>query len=78
MEKYYVIHNGEGDTRVREFTKDELIENINDGFWGMDISFLDKIPENTDTNYWGGQILIIKGTISTPRPKKIIETYTIQ
>ena len=27
-EKYYVIHNGEGDTYVREYTKEELLAEI--------------------------------------------------
>ena len=63
MEKYYIISNSDGDTTVVEVTKDELINRMNpeDTYYG-DKSFLQKITNN-DTNYWGENILIIKGCI---------------
>jgi len=36
------------------------------------------LPEDSsDTNYWGGAYLIIKGEIVAPKPKKIVETFEL-
>jgi hypothetical protein len=76
MEKYFVIHNGDGDTTVREYTKEELISDIVEGAWG-DAVVLENIPSD-DTNYWGGDILIIKGEIVTPKEKKVVVEYELK
>jgi len=67
--KYYVICNGGGDTYVREFTKEELLAELDDGAWSSD-EILEKI-ESRDTSYWGEKILIIKGEIVTPMKKEV-------
>jgi len=77
-ETYFVINNSEGDTIVKEFTKEKLLEEINDGAWGGDIEYLRDIPDDNDTNYWGGSVLIIKGSIVTPEEKKIVLTHDIK
>lgn len=75
---YYVIHNSDGYTTVTLLNKDELIERVNDNYWGSDVEYLDSIPRETDINYWGeGKVLIIKGDVSVPKPKKVIETFEI-
>jgi len=78
MEKYYIINNSDGDTTVSEVTKEELLKRINpeDPYYG-DKRFLQKISKN-DTNYWGDNILIIKGNIITPKPKEKVVTYDIE
>lgn len=76
-EKYFVIYNGEGDTTVEEFTKEQLLVQINDGAWG-DVEYMTDIPDNNDTNYWGNGILIIKGSIVTPEEKKVVLTHDIK
>ena len=79
---YYVIHNSDGDTFVEEVTKEELIEKIEPedgddaGYYGP-VGFLSKVSER-DTNYWGDNILIIKGEIITPEPKEVIKTFDIK
>lgn len=76
MDKYFVIHNGEGDTTVTEFTKEKLIKALEDNNWGEGIEALTTIKER-DTNYWGGRILIIKGNIVTPKPVETVVRYDI-
>jgi hypothetical protein len=76
MEMYYVINNSSGDTTVECITKEVLLERINEGYWG-DVEFMETIPHDRDTNYWGGDVLIIKGSIVAPKPKQIITEYTI-
>ena len=81
---YFVITNSDGDTHVTPVSKETLMKEItpdedgNTDYGHIDnITFLDAIPENTDTNYWGSGILIIKGDIVTPKPKKVVETFEI-
>lgn len=80
MEKYFVIHNGDGDTTVEEFTKEKIMNRINDNIDGSYYGeqFLDEIPSERDTNYWGGHPLIIKGTVVSPTPIKVVEKVTIE
>ena len=78
MEKYFVIHNGEGDTSVEELTKEELMERINGDGYYYGQPFLDQIPNRTNTNYWGGQPLIIKGHVVSPKPIKVVEEFDIE
>ena len=76
-ETYFVIHNGDGDTIVQQFTKKELLDAINENYWGSDIDYLSQIPQNNDTNYWGSDALIIKGSIVTPKAERVITKYNI-
>ena len=75
-EMYYVIHNGEGDTYVQAFTKEELLRAIEEKYWG-DTQIMTELPDNMDTNYWGGEILIIKGKMVAPVEKKVVTEYDI-
>lgn len=82
---YFIIRNSDGDTHIEPVSKEKLMKVISpdeDGntYYGHidNITFLDAIPENTDTNYWGSdKVLIIKGEIVTPKPKEVIKTYEI-
>ena len=76
MEKYYVIHNSDGDTTVYEYTKKELLEILNEDDRGY-IKYFDEIPYETDTNYWGEGALIIRGEVVKPKEKKIVVNFDI-
>ena len=76
-EKYYVIHNGDGDTTVEELSKDELLERLKEYYYG-EVDVIKKMPEERDTNYWDENILIIKGNIVSPVEKKIITEFDIE
>jgi hypothetical protein len=77
-ETYFVISNSDGDTHVEELTKEKLLERIEEGYYGSGRGILKKIPENTDTNYWGENILIIKGQIVAPTAEEVVTKYNIE
>ena len=72
---YFIVSNSDGDTNVESVSKEELIKRLDEQYYG-EVEFLNEI-EDEDTNYWGDSILIIKGEIAVPTPKKVIETYEI-
>jgi len=78
MENYFIIHNDEGDTHVVMLSKNELLDRLNEDYYGSDIEFLDTMPDNTDTNYWECKTLIIRGEIVTPEQKRRVIEYNIK
>lgn len=73
---YYVIKSGEDGCKVSCLTKEELVNNLNEKYWG-DVKYLEKFDTN-DPNYWGESILIIKGEAIVPKSVKIVESYTVK
>ena len=60
----YVIYNNCGDTTVTPMSDDDLEESLKSGWLSnFDGEILVDVPYNTDTNTWGENILIIRGTI---------------
>ncbi len=76
MSNYFVISNSEGDTTITPLSKDQLLERINEHYWGRR-EYLSEIPQGRDTNYWGNSVLIIKGEIITPAAKEKVIEYEI-
>ena len=74
-ETYFVIRNSDGDTTDRAYSKEELLREIEMGEFGRMISHL---PNDPDTNYWGEDILIIKGKIVVPTEEKVVTKYNIE
>lgn len=77
MEQYFIIRNSNGDTYVESVSKDELLKRLKDEDYGRNAVFLDGMPSDRDTNYWGEDILIIKGKIVCPVEEKIVTQYKI-
>lgn len=75
---YFVILNSEGDTTVEALEKEELEERLSEGGYYGNIGFIEDMIVDTDTNYWGGKMLIIKGEIAVPKPKKIVEAWELE
>jgi len=79
---YFIISNSDGQTSVEKVDKQTVLDRIKkeDGeeccYYG-EVGFLSDIKDE-DTNYWGENILIIKGEIIVPKEKKVIETYDIE
>ncbi|HLO91521.1 MAG TPA: hypothetical protein VK172_10195 [Lentimicrobium sp.] len=69
-ETYFVIHNSDGDTHVEQISKSVLLNRLDENYYGK-VNALKSIKE-TDTNYWGENILIIKGKIVTPQAEEVI------
>lgn len=82
-EQYFVICNGDGDTSIDMMSKKELLvrlkpeEDEDEYFcdYGK-VGFLENI-KNDDPNYWGDNILIIKGKIIIPKVKEKIICYNV-
>ncbi len=83
---FFVITNSDGSTFVDKLTEEELLNRLkpeeSDGkgkgwfsYYGMP-GFVEKLKES-ETNSWGNKILIIKGEIIVPKPKKIVEEYEV-
>ena len=77
-EMYYIISNSDGDTTVEEVSKSELLERMEENYYGSHREPLTEIPDNHDTNYWGEGILIIKGKIVTPEPIEVVKKFIIE
>jgi len=75
VETYFVIHNGDGDTYVTEYTKEKLLKEIDEGAFGEGI--FTELPDEKDTNYWSGEALIIKGRVVAPQEEKVVTKYKI-
>ncbi len=72
--KYYLIRNSDGDVYVTEYTKQELLKELDDEDWRDE--FLESLPER-DTNYWGEKVLLIKGEIVTPQKKEVVTKHDL-
>jgi len=76
---YLVISTGCDGMSIEMKSKAEVISNINEQYWGDDIKFLDKLPEDSDPMYWGESVIIIKvDKVVTPTPKVTIEKWTVE
>lgn len=73
---YYVIHNGEGDTTVRKYTKEQLLKEFEEEGAFREGIFT-KLPNETDTNYWQGKALIIKGSVVSPQAEEVVTKFKI-
>jgi hypothetical protein len=72
---YFVIRNSDGDTYVDEVSEEVLQLRLTEEYYGPR-GFLKKIPGN-DTNYWGNNILIIKGSIVVPQAVQTVTEYKL-
>lgn len=75
-DKYFLIYNSDGDTYVREYSKEALETELNLEESGLD-EFMEKLI-STDTNYWGNENLLIKGKIITPEEKEVITKRVVE
>ena len=74
-ETYFIIRNSDGDTTVRAVTKEELLRDLEDGEYR---NVLTELPNEPDTNYWGEDVLIIKGKLVAPKAEQVITKYNIE
>lgn len=73
---YFVISNSDGDTTVEQVTEAILKERLAEGYYGS-VEFKSSLNDNKDTNYWGNDILIIKGEIVVPQPVQTVTEYKL-
>lgn len=73
---YFVISNSDGDTSVESISESTLKERLAENYYGP-VGFKESLNGNKDTNYWGGNILIIKGEIIVPTPIQTVTEYKL-
>lgn len=76
MKGYFIIHYGEDGTSVEQVDKNELLDRIKEQYYG-EVGFKNEIGDDSDTNYWGGDLLIIKGEIVVPNSVEVTTKYDI-
>lgn len=80
---YFIIRNSDGDTRVQRVTQTELEKRltVEDGaHWygtGGFMSIEDLEEKGYDTNYWGNNLLIIKGEVVVPHPVETVVQWAV-
>lgn len=74
---YYVISAGADGVHISEYTKKQL-ENllIADGFLG-ESRICATFPKETDVNYWGDRLVIIKGEVVMPQAVQIVQVFEL-
>lgn len=77
-QKYVVIQNSDGETSVSFYTKEQLLEHLNNDYWGSTPQFFTSPPKE-DPDYWGEDgLLILKAGVVVPVPKKVVESFDIE
>lgn len=76
VEMYHVICTSEDGISVKSMSKDEVEKRLKEEYWGKK-EMLSKLPNDSDPNYWGSSLVIIKGSIVVPQPVKVVEEYKI-
>lgn len=77
-ELYFIISNSDGDTYVEAVEKEILLERIEEGYYGSNKGVLKELPKENDTNYWGENILVIKGKVVSPVAEQVVTKYDIE
>ena len=77
---YFMISNSDGDTYIRQLTETELLAELEEQEEeGYSPKFItkEKLETESDSNYWGEAVLIIKGEVIIPKPKEKILSYEL-
>lgn len=77
---YFMISNSDGETFIRTLTETELLAELEEQEGeGYSPKFITKenLETESDSNYWGESVLIIKGEVIVPKPKEKIVSYEL-
>lgn len=75
MSDYFVITSDEDGGHIQRFSKKELEKELEDG--GIESLFKTSIENASMLSYWGDEMLIIKGNIIVPEPKKEVTVWEV-
>ena len=67
-ETYFVITNHDGEAHIDHITKDELLSNLNEDYYGEDAEFVTDVHIRPCDMWLDNELLIIKGTVVVPEP----------
>ena len=80
-EDYFVIVIGEDGINVDHLSKATLIERLDEHYYGNDLKFLDKVPEEYSDN-WNvnstNSAIVIKGHVIQPTTKRTVIEYEVE
>lgn len=74
---YYVIQSTEDGIRIEQVAEAELTRRLNGEWYGGGVRWADKMPAETDPNYWSGASVIIKGELVTPKPVSVTTEWKL-
>lgn len=73
--RYFVISTGPDGVSVSRINKQTLLQRLNEGYWG-DVA-PGPMPTDSNPEYWGTSLVIIKGDVVTPREKRTVLEYEV-
>lgn len=73
--EYIVISTSEDGIHVNHLSREDLLARLAENYYG-DVEFKNSISE-TDPNYWGTKLLIIKGDIVVPEAVKVVTQFKV-
>ena len=74
VETYFIVRG----SLVRTMTKSELEKALAENYWGSGKPrSLEALLEEPDTNYWGDDFLIIKGSVVVPKPVEVVTKFEV-
>jgi len=76
-ESYIVIHTGEDGINIQRLDKATLLSRIKENFWGT-TEFGSALPPESDPEYWGTRLTIVKGKVVVPQTKLTVVDYEVE
>ena len=73
---YFVINASEGTTYIEKIEKQELLERLNENYYGSEA--LPFMTSETDTNYWPEGFIIIKGEVICPTAVEVVTKFELK
>lgn len=81
MKLYIAIYNNEdGETIIQGLSREELLDRLQEDYWGKNVEILQDVNPKTLNNAsrGGNTLIIIKGVVVSPRPVEVVKTFTIE
>ncbi len=74
---YFLIHCSEDGLCVDSYDKDELLQAIEEEYYGPIEFFTDDDDIPSDPQEWGSKALILERNIVVPKPVSVVKEYEI-
>ena len=76
---YFVIRGREDGGSVQEFDKEGLLEFLKEeAKYNFEYKAVEKKPDTSEVCEWRNNMIIIKGDIVVPTPKKVVESFDVE
>ena len=75
---YFVIDSTEDGVAIEKVERDELLRRLKED-WYENRAFATDMPKESDPAYWtGGTVVLIKGTVITPKAIEVVTDWEIE